>query len=246
MNENGQYKVVWLDDYPENIKGLIDYVKNEKLLTIDIVKLADEAISRLLTNDGPDPDLLIVDLFLEEESGIDVAKKVKAGKPLVPIVAVTEMLNNYAVDIAVSLTKHLNPFSQIFTKGELATVDEKRSFVENILWLCKREHHRGEVTYMEPDFSQVEFYSLDGNGFQRQFDTKFLKGCGVERAGQEIEIVFDKKTSGSIGKVSMWVSAKTWPSDVKMNFERDVSKIMKDVDLDEIGEKFGSIMDDDE
>lgn len=250
MSATEEKRIVWLDDQPEAIAPLIDSVRRQAPLAIEVVDKGDEALKRLVAD--PPPDAFIVDLLLDNGAGdgLTVAATARQMRPLVPRIAVTEHLTQFYTPIVMSLANQKDqdyyPFTAVWEKDRLQSSEGMRGFLDSLLAVCLRERHIGTVVKVEPDYAEVRLFTPRGDEYRRFFETEFLQSCGLSQAGDPVEMGFEKAANGVWGKVSMWVKVSGALGPEVEELTREIPERWERVDLEKIRERFGSVMDEDE
>jgi len=238
MKEKNINRIVWLEDQKSSIAGLTEYLQTQEDFNITIFEKNTDALNALIETP---PDLFIVDLQLSDGDGLSIAKTARGMKPSIPIVTVTEYLGIFAPAIALSLAERTYPFATIYEKSQLESPEAKKVFATELRLLCQPEYHVGEVSRMEDDYSQVTLRTPKGDEYTRFFETEFLEACGINKAGEGIELVFLKMADGASGEVRMRLTKRDTEKDA---VDEKLSEIISKVDLKKIREKFGSQVDD--
>ena len=241
MTDRGK-SFVWLEDQKRSVHRLISYLQEEEGFSISMFKDGTEALDEIASRP---PDLFFVDLGLDHggEDGLSVAKAARVMSPVIPIVAVTQYLRRFSYDILLALVDGQYPFDVIVPKDRLDTPEDCKRFVKETIYpLLHRaeERHIGEVTNIESDYAQVTLRTPRGDQYERLFETTFLEGCGVGKAGEEIELVFWKRADGISGEVHMRVTKLAAEEET---VDEKLKEILSKVDLKKIREKFGSAVD---
>lgn len=241
MGKDG-YEVIWLEDEKETISGLTRYLQKSGSFIIKVFEESEDALDALCSEN---PNLFIVDLRLQSNGrrkrsvtdGLSVAKTAWVMKPEIPIVAVTEYLNRFSQDIALSLAKRQYPFAGLWEKEQLEDEEAKKRFLEQLRFLCQPEYHLGKVTEVEDDYTQVTLCNARGEEYIRFFETEFLEACGIAKAGEELGILFWKAADGVSGEVHMRLTRLRPEEDT---LAAELREIISTVDLEKIREKFRS------
>jgi hypothetical protein len=242
LESSGNGTIVWLDDQPDSIQSLTEYLEGQGF-HVSVYKDGDEALASIVDGE-PGPDVFVVDLRLEpeEEDGLSIAKTAKMIRPAMPVVAVTEHLRLFSPDIASSLVERNYPFSGIWVKDDLATPENRRLFTKQLRILLGSELHTGKVVKVEPDYTQVTLRTPQGMDYERFFETAFLEACGIANVGDEFDLLFWKGVIDGQGEVRLRL-AKRRRDGKQGALVEEVGEILARVDLGKIREKFGTVAD---
>ena len=92
------------------------------------------------------PDVIILDIYLENESGFEVAKNIRQSVKLkdTPIVAIS---GSHSVEdkLQAFITGFIDYIPKPFTKDEILQTVRKYGYSSEILRLCERIHQREEL-----------------------------------------------------------------------------------------------------
>ena len=189
MNLHEHPWIVWLDDKPDSINRLVERVESKDQFKITLVPKSTQVLSHIVKKTPP--GLIIVDLLLNgnDGTGLNLAKTAKLMMPLLPIVAVTEHLDDFCTDITTCLVEENNPLEFIWEKDRLQSEKEITTFTDRLYSLCKRECHVGTLVKMDSDYTQVKLRTPKGDEYERFFKTEFLLNSGMSRAGEEIQMI---------------------------------------------------------
>jgi hypothetical protein len=236
MQERFSKKIAWLDDEHETISRCANYLEEKHDFKIDkfldSTKLIDEA------KKNPELDSFIIDFrILKKDLGIETANTLMYLRPDIPIVAVTQFLMENAFDVATGLTMAKpSPFSLIWEKKYLNDVSNIKRFATELEMICRKEYHKGTVIKVEPDYTHVRLVRPNGSEYERFFESAFLQGCQISKAGDRIGVLFWKIANGNSGEVHVRVT-KLDEYAVDTTAE-EVKEAISAIDMGKIREKF--------
>ena len=133
-------RVVWLDDEPESVAGLVRSVRSNAEFDVQVVRRGTQALREIA--DDPSLALLVVDLLLRDDargSGLQIAEVARAMMPSLPIVAVTEHLAGFSELIVYSLATRDYPFAAIWEKDSLQSPTAVQEFTEALRSLMDKQ-----------------------------------------------------------------------------------------------------------
>ncbi len=172
-------KVFIVDDSTENIRVLVEILKNN--YTISIAKDGKKAVEMI--EDDLNPDLILLDIFMPEVDGFEVAKRVKSNSKYqdIPIIFNTSaddlesIQKGFELGAADYITKPYNPIelqSRVKThiglyKNLKRKLDENKTLLEQYKRIVdesdiiSKTDPKGKITYVNKKFEQTSGYTKE-------------------------------------------------------------------------------------
>lgn len=210
--DGGPVGIQFLEDRETEIEPVLEIIGHDSGLYARVTSSGYQAYQGLMGD--PALKVFVVDLKIPQVETIKYAAEALLARPDLSCVALTYHFDEFDRELARMRAGSKDPFLKWYRKDEvLPTADTQARFVDDLRLLGETETFEGAVIAFDDDYGKIEVSGRDGRTFVRAAEREFLEMAGVERVGDEVDVIFRQNLESRGASVSMHVLRRGTPEE---------------------------------